>query len=269
MEPLCSIELVLVRHGDGWVRRGPVKISTVKKQICNSSLVLTFRPATVADLKEEFELKFSIPTCVQELSVDGCVLNDTTMLKEALRDGDAIKLCYKWEGNCTSILKSYRWFQDFERSLQYIPPINFQWHESIKGIIMRDQSQYILKSLSQHCSPWFSTRAQVNKMHFFALGGVDTVLRVLNKICYFREDNMMLYTIADFFLCLYCMSEAGEVKEYLLFNTNCLTLCLSCISRTRDVIVSSFSQNSVTVLKFLFIRNILALLYRYDCLKKL
>ena len=140
---------------------------------------------------------------------------------------------------------------------------------SIKGIITRDLSQYILKSLSQICSPWFCSRAQVNKMHFFALGGVDTVLRVLNKIYYFREDNVMLYAIAEFFLCLYYMCEAGEVKEYLLFKTNCLTLCLSCISRSRDIIVSSFSQNSVTVVKYHFIRNILALLYRYDCLKKL
>jgi len=259
MEPLC-LELQLIRSGDGWKTSLALDVDILPVPT----------PATVADLKKRFELTFSIPTCIQELSIEGCALNDSTLLKEALRNGDVVKLSYRWEGDCAIILESYHWLQDFERSL-HLSPVNenYQWRsDSTRELIKHVLREGILKRLRQCCFPWSRCRTQVNNLHFFTLGGFDLLLRVLDNISYYSTDEgdkLMLYAIGEFLLCLYYMNESTEVKEFMLSNTNCLTLCFRCFSYANEFTMKYFNENAMINLRHQITRSALALLYRYGC----
>jgi len=209
---LCY-QLELFRSSDSRVRKEAVSISSTVSDTepTSSSDSSNSRPSTVADLKETIQKSFNIPK----------------------PEGDIIRVCYDHEGDCKGIIDTIDWLKKLDSILKENFPITARVKDHMGHGL---QNQVLTKLAINYFYPWFESRTYVNKLHFIALSGFDTMVSILDIILRERWDKMERYAqviVTNVLHSLWNMCESVDIKKMLLAHSHFIGLCLKCFTLNR------------------------------------
>ena len=272
---VCRLELS--RSSDSSVRLEAVSMPLSTTELTPADDSLESRLSTMADLKDKIQTSFNIPKPIQKLSYEDQVLDDSVPLEEIyMREGDIIRVCYSHEGDCKEIIETVQWLKKVEAGLSNQTKGN-ELQLSIKDCIVCGIRDHVLPKLrEQYFYPWFNSCTYINKLHFIALGGFDTMMNILGVVMENPKKEFYCYlqVIAiDILRCSWNMCESIELKKVMLEHNRSLSLCLRCftlvkvetvISKHGSLEISSIPRTAIPLIRMVY--GALGLLCKYVCL---
>jgi len=197
-------------------------------------------PKNFKEVTSEIEAIYSIPACVQSLSL--CYSDYSHKIKDTdeptslyIRSGDLIRISYPLQGECREVR--------YAKNILFITVetitklLNMAQHKEDCCLGVKFVTKYMMcntiraDKLAISLSPFYpwTDIAHVNKLFFVSLGGIDLLLRLYELVLDFRKKQIHLQE-GDMFevVCVHTLSSfTGSLDfGYRVANQDCLELLL-------------------------------------------
>ena len=176
------------------------------------TLSLSNRPTTFSEIKEKIEEHCSIPTCVQTLRYEGCVVADGASPESLyLQNGDTVQVFYPAKGAIQEIKQAIDWLSKCSSLL------------SGKGGVLslsevstfKNRTAIMFISKDMFKTEEYSTR-EVNCLYFDYLGGLEILVEFHRNLVETRSRNICDILPLHLFERLCCSVMASFCRnEYL------------------------------------------------------
>ena len=197
-------------------------------------------PKTFEEVANEVEAIYSIPACVQSLSLcysDYChkIKDSDTPTSLYIRSGDLIRIHYPLQGECREVR--------YAKNILFITVetvtklLNMAQHREDCCLGVKFVTKYMMSNtiradkLAISLSPFYpwTDIAHVNKLFFISLGGISLLIKLYTLVLEFRKKRLHLKE-GDMFevVCVHTLSSFTGSMDfgYCVANQRCLELLL-------------------------------------------
>ena len=197
-------------------------------------LSLTSLPGTVLELKQLVQAEFSVPACAQTVAFQTEVLTDDTQLaSRRLRSGDAVDITFLSRGDCRSVEEVNTWMKNLLVIFNNSSLAVDQRDHQVEVVVYDGIQSGLDSALGYDLFEWLISRTMVNKAYFEAVGGLELLLHLYQRVLSRSWSNLRVYQKYLENVCTQAFANFGETAglRRKLVGMGVLDLCFLSLLR--------------------------------------
>ena len=197
-------------------------------------LSLPSLPGTVLELKQLAQAEFSVPTCAQTVAYQTEVLTDDVELSSRrLRSGDTVDISFLSRGDCRSVEEVKVWMKKLLRTFDDNSITEGQRDYEVEVVVYDGIQSNLDAALGYDLFEWLIPRTMVNKAYFEAVGGLELLLRLYQRVLSRSWSGLRVYQKYLENVCTQAFANYGETASLRrkLVRMGLLDLCCRSLMR--------------------------------------
>ena len=197
-------------------------------------LSLASLPGTVLELKQLAQDEFSVPACAQTVAFQTEVLTDDAELaSRRLRSGDTVDISFLSRGDCRSVEEVKAWMKKLLRTFDDNSLSVDQRDYQVEVLVYDGVQSNLDSTLGYDLFEWLIPRTMVNKAYFEAVGGLDLLLQLYQRVLSRPWSSLRVYQKYLENVCTQAFANYGETASLRrkLVGMGLLDLCCRSLLR--------------------------------------